>query len=377
MSLVSFVLRPTVRLDACMFCLCLVAFLLSGCVGAAPSQRRADCSTATSLRGEGSTFDAPLFDRLFSLYSTTPCGLTVEYYPAGSGLGISMLLAQLVDFGATDAPLTDRQLASSTHGPIVHVPVTLGVVALSYHVPGLSTPLKLNSPVLAAIYLGAITWWDDPAIEQLNPGSAFPHLAIQVLHRSDSSGTTAIFTHYLASVSPVWKARIGASTTVRWPIGQGEQGNGGIAEALASTEGALGYLEWSYVVKQHLPAALLQNQAGAFLAPSIAGAQAAAAAFPTIPADLRFYLVNAPGASAYPLAGYSWVIVYQQQNDAEKGKALASLLWWMVHQGQQEAESLSYAPLPASMVSRDEAQIQRLTCGGTQQRCFQGGEAST
>lgn len=373
MSLVSFVLRPTVRLDACMLCLCLVAFLLSGCVSPAPSQGRADCSTTTSLKGEGSTFDAPLFDRLFSLYSTTPCGLTVEYYPAGSGLGISMLLGQLVDFGATDAPLTDRQLASSTQGPILHVPVTLGVVALSYHVPGISTPLKLTSSVLAAIYLGTITWWDDPAIEQLNPDTPFPHLAIQVLHRSDSSGTTAIFTHYLAEVSPIWKARVGASTTVRWPIGKGEQGNSGVAEALTSTIGAFGYIEWSYVVKQHLPAALLQNQAGAFLAPSIAGAQAAAAAFSTIPADLRLYLVNAPGTDAYPLVGYSWVIVYLQQNDAEKGKALASLLWWMVHQGQQEAEPLFYAPLPASIVSRDETQIERLTCGSTQQRCFQGG----
>lgn len=158
MALVSFVSRPTPRLDACLLFVCLVAFLLSGCVSTAQSQNRADCSTTSSLRGEGSTFDAPLFDKLFSLYSTTRCGLTVEYYPAGSGLGISMLLEQLIDFGATDAPLTDRQLASSTHGPIVHIPVTLGVVALSYHVPGISTPLKLNSSVLAAIYLGTITW---------------------------------------------------------------------------------------------------------------------------------------------------------------------------------------------------------------------------
>lgn len=199
----------------------------------------------------------------------------------------------------------------------------------------------------------------------------FPHLAIQVLHRSDSSGTTAIFTHYLSEVSPAWKASVGASTTIRWPTGQGEQGSGGVADALGSTEGAIGYVEWSYVVSQHLSAALLQNQAGAYLAPSIAGAQAAAA-FPTIPADLRFYLVNAPGADAYPIAGYSWVIVYQRQSDAEKGKALASLLWWMVHQGQQYAEPLSYTPLPATMVSRDEAQIRQLTCGSTHQSCYQG-----
>jgi phosphate transport system substrate-binding protein len=310
-----------------------------------------------------------LFNKLFSVYPATPCGLTVEYYPTGSGMGISMLLGQLADFGATDAPLTARQLASSSNGVILHIPVTLGVVAISYHLDGISAPLQLTSSVLAAIYLGTITSWDDPAIQHLNPDIALPHLAIQVLHRSDGSGTTAIFTQYLASVSPAWKAKVGASTTVHWPVGQGEQGSGGIAQALESTEGALSYIEWSYVVQHHLPTALLQNQAGAFLAPSIAGAQAAAAGFPTIPADLRFYIVNAPGASAYPLAGYSWVIAYQHQSDAEKGKALASLLWWMVHQGQQYAESLSYAPLPSTMVSRDEVQIRRLTCGSNQQVC--------
>jgi phosphate transport system substrate-binding protein len=287
-------------------------------------------------------------------------------------MGISMLLGQLADFGATDAPLTDRQLASSSHGTILHIPVTLGLVVISYHLDGVSVPLKLTSSILAAIYLGSITMWDDPAIGHLNPGVALPHLAIQVLHRSDGSGTTAIFTHYLASVSSEWKTRVGASTTVHWPVGQGEQGNGGIAEALGNTEGALSYLEWSYVVKLHLPAALLQNQAGAFLTPSIEGAQAAAASFPAIPTDLRLYIVNAPGGAAYPIAGYSWIIVYQQQSDAEKGKALASLLWWMVHQGQQYAEPLFYAPLPAAMVNRDEAQVRRLTCGSTHQLCSQG-----
>ena len=274
-----------------------------------------------------------------------------------------------MDFGATDAPLTDHQLASSPNGPILHVPVTLGVVTISYHLDGVSARLKFTGALLAAIYLGAITWWNDPALQQLNPGVALPHVAIQVLHRSDGSGTTAIFTQYLATISPAWKARVGASTTVHWPTGQGEQGSGGVANALKSTEGAIGYIEWSYVVQQHLPAALLQNQAGAFLAPSIAGAQAAAASFPSIPTDLRFYIVNAPGANAYPIAGYSWVIVYQHQSDPQKGKALATLLWWMVHQGQQYAEPLFYAPLPATMVSHDEAQIHRLTGGSTRQPC--------
>lgn len=347
------------------------ALLLGSCTGTPATSHNGTCPAVSSLKGAGSTFDEPLFTRLFSVYQTTSCGLTVNYYPVGSGTGTAQLLSQLTDFAATDAPLTDKQLAASSNGAIIHVPVTLGVVAISYHLTGVSGSLKLTGSVLAAIYLGTITSWDDPAIRQLNPGISLPHLAIQVLHRSDGSGTTAIFTHYLASMSPAWKTRVGASTTVRWPTGQGKQGSGGVADALTSTEGALGYVEWSYVVNQHLSAALLQNQAGAFLAPSIAGAQAAAAGFPTMPADLRFYIVNAPGADAYPIAGYSWVIAYQQQSDGEKGKALASLLWWMVHQGQQYAEPLSYAPLPASMVSHDEAQIRQLTCGGSHQPCYQ------
>lgn len=349
----------------------LVVFLGS-CTGAPASSNSGTCSTASSLNGAGSTFDEPLFTKLFSVYSTTACGLTVNYYAVGSGTGTARLLSQLTDFAATDAPLTDKQVASSQNGAIIHVPVTLGVVAISYDLlPGVSSSLRLTGSVLAGIYMGTITWWDDAAIMQLNPGVALPHLAIQVLHRSDGSGTTAIFTHYLAEVSSTWKTRVGASTSVRWPTGQGAQGSGGVAEALGKTPGAIGYVEWSYVVKNHLPAALLQNQTGAYVAPSLSGAQAAAAAFPTIPADLRFYIVNAPGAEAYPIAGYSWAIVYQQQSDAEKGKALASLLWWMVHQGQQYAEPLSYAPLPASMVSRDEAQIRQLNCGSTHQPCYQ------
>lgn len=345
---------------------------LGSCTGTPAPSNSGTCPAVSSLRGAGSTFDEPLFTKLFRVYASTSCGLTVNYYAVGSGTGTAQLLAQLTDFAATDAPLTDKQLAESSHGPIVHVPVTLGAGAIGYHLPGVSAPVKLTGSVLAAISFGTIMSWDDPAIEHLNAGVIFPHLAIQVLHRSDGSGTTAIFTHYLAEVSSTWKANVGASTTVRWPTGQGEQGSGGVADALAKTEGAIGYIEWSYVVKQHLSAASLQNQAGVFLAPSIAGAQAAAAAFSTIPTDLRFSLVNAPGADAYPIAGYSWVIVYQRQSDAEKGKALANLLWWMVHQGQPYVEPLSYAPLPASMVNRDEVQIRHLSCGSTHHSCYQG-----
>ena len=330
----------------------------------------ASCPSPSQLQGAGSTFDAPLFDKLFTVYPSVPCGVTVNYYARGSGTGLAELLSQLVDFGATDAPLTDRQLAYSPNGAILHIPVTLGAVAIGYHLTEMSGPLRLTGAVLAAIYLGHITSWDDAAIAQLNPGVSLPHRTISVLHRSDGSGTTAIFTHYLAAISPAWKSKVGAGTRVTWPTGQGEQGSEGVAEALDSTEGALGYVEYSYVVSHHLAAALLQNAAGTFLAPSIAGAQAAAVAFPTPPTDLRFYIVNAPSSASYPIAGYSWVIVYRQQADAEKGQALALLFWWMIHAGQQYAQPLQYASLPAGIVSRGEAQIRAMTCGSSHTSCY-------
>jgi phosphate transport system substrate-binding protein len=254
--------------------LCTLVAACGSDVQSTDSAHGASCPSTSQLQGTGSTFDAPLFHKLFSVYPTVPCGITVNYYPLGSAAGIAQLLNQLVDFGATDAPLTNRQLASSPNGAILHVPVTLGVVAVSYHLAEVSVPLRLTGAVLSAIYQGSITSWDDAAIAQLNPGVSLPHRAIAVLHRSDGSGTTAIFTHYLAAVSPAWKSRVGAGTSVTWPVGQGEKGSEGVAEALSATEGALGYVEYSYVVSHHLAAALLENAAGTFLAPSIAGAQA-------------------------------------------------------------------------------------------------------
>jgi phosphate transport system substrate-binding protein len=243
-------------------------------------------------------------------------------------------------------------------------------VAISYHLSGVSAPLRLSGAVLADIYLGHVKSWDDPAIIGLNTGIVLPHRAIQVLYRSDGSGTTAIFTHYLAQVSPTWQRVVGAGTSVAFPIGSGEQGNGGIADQLSSTEGSIGYVEFSYVTRLHLATASLENQAGAFVPPSIAGAQVAAAGVKTVPADLRFYVVNAPGVQAYPIAGYSWVIIYRNPADAEKGKALAQLLWWMIHDGQKYAEPLGYAPVPVSIVSKGEAQIRSMSCGSHATACF-------
>lgn len=329
------------------------------------------CPSTTGLRGSGSTFDNPLFTKMFAAYAHVSCGTTVSYLADGSGAGVNDLLQQNVDFAATDIPLTNGALARSQYGPILHIPVTLGVEAIVYHVIGISSQLKLTGPVLADIFLGHITSWNDPAITKLNPGVSLPALNIMVIHRSDGSGTTGILTHYLADVSPAWSSLVGAGYTVNWPVGVGFKGNGGVADEIQNYTGSIGYVELSYALRLHLPYAELQNVAGQYVAPSIEGALAAAASrVENIPADLRFYIVNAPGATAYPISGYSFVIVYQQQDIADKGWALANLFWWMIHAGQQESSPLHYAALPDTMVARSEAQIRLMTCGSSP--CYEG-----
>ena len=309
---------------------------------------------------------------MFAAYAKVPCGLAVSYLGGGSSAGMNALLDQSVDFAATDVPMTNAALARSQHGPILHIPVTLGTEAIIYHVPGVPSLLKLTGPLLADIFLGQITAWNDPSITALNPSVALPPLSITVIHRSDGSGTTGIFTQYLSLISPTWKTAVGASVYVNWPVGIGFRGNGGVADGVQSVEGAIGYVELSYALRLHLPYAVLQNAAGQYVAPSIAGALAAAASVRRVPADLRFYLVNAPGVDVYPISGYSWVIVYQQQDDLDKGWALATLFWWMIHDGQRYATPLHYAALPDTIVARSEAQLRLMTCGSDHTPCYKG-----
>lgn len=332
----------------------------------------ATCPQTTSLTGAGSTFDNPLFSKMFAQYVATGCHVQVNYQSVGSGAGINQLIAQTVDFGATDSPMTDAQLAESKSGTIIHIPVTIGAVGITYNLPILpvSTHLQLTGPVIADIFLGKVKSWDDPEIAQLNSGTALPHQAITVVHRSDGSGTTGIFSHYLAAISPDWQSAVGAGTTLNWPVGVGGKGNAGVAAAVKSTTGAIGYNELAYVLTNSIQYAQVQNAAGSYVLPSLNSAKAAAANVTTIPADLRFFIVNAPGADSYPISGYSWVIVYQQQSNADKGQALANTLWWMVHDGQQFSTALSYVPLPSSIVTKDEAQIKSMTCGGS--ACYKG-----
>ncbi len=353
-----------------------IALLLSACGGASSTSTgggsTATCPTTTALTGAGSTFDAPLFSKLFTQYATEKCNVQVNYQAVGSGTGINQLIAQTVDFGATDTPMNDTQLASSKAGDILHIPVTLGAVAISYNLSSLPTDqhLKFTGQVLANIFLGTVKYWDDPSITALNAGVTLPHEAITVVHRSDGSGTTGIFTHYLSAISPDWSSKVGAATTVNWPTGVGGKGNAGVAAAVKSTAGSIGYNELAYVLTNTIQYGDVQNANGDYVAPSLESAKTAAANVTTSPADLRFFIVNAPGAGSYPISGFSWAIVYKTQAASDKGQAIANMLWWMTHQGQQYSTPLSYVPLPATIVTKDEAQIKAMQCGG--KACYTG-----
>ena len=357
-----------------------MSMLISACGGNGTTTGNgtptASCPSVAGLTGAGSTFDNPLFSKMFAPanYPKTKCGVNVNYQSVGSGAGINQLLAHTVDFGATDSPMTDAQLAQSTSGQIIHIPVTLGAEAISYNLSSIpsATHLKFTGTVVANIYLGHITFWDDPAIKALNPGVTLPHETISVVHRSDGSGTTSIFTHYLSAINSEWSTKVGAGTTVNWPVGIGGKGNAGVAAAVKSTAGAIGYLELAYVLSNNIAFGLMQNAAGNYVAPSLDGAKADAANVTTIPADLRFFIVNAPGTDSYPISGFSWVIVYQHQSNTTKGEAIANLLWWMTHEGQQYSTALSYVPLPATIVTKDEAQIKSMTCGSNNAPCYTG-----
>ena len=328
------------------------------------------CPATKSLTGAGSTFINPLFSKMFAEYPNAKCGANVNYQSVGSGAGINDLLKGIVEFGATDAPMSDTQLAQSTKGPIIHIPVTIGAVAISYNLSGVSDHVKLSGPVIASIFLGTVKFWDDQQIKALNSGVNLPHQSITVVHRSDGSGTTGIFTQYLTAVSPEWKSKVGAGTTVNWPTGVGGKGNAGVAAQVKSTAGAIGYNELAYVLTNNIQYAAVQNANGKAVLPSVDSAKTAAGNISTIPPDLRFYFVNAPGDGSYPITGFTWAIVYQKQTNADKGWAVADMLWWVTHDGQQYATPLNYVPLSDTIVSKDESQIKSMTCGSGP--CYKG-----
>jgi phosphate transport system substrate-binding protein len=320
--------------------------LLAG-VGALAGAQGAD------LTGAGATFPYPIYSKWFDAYATKT-GVKINYQSIGSGGGVRQISEQTVDFGASDAPMTDEELSKAKGGAILHFPTVLGAVVLTYNVPGVTKSLRLTGEAIADIYLGRITKWDDAKLKALNPGVALPSTDIIVAHRSDGSGTTFIFTDYLTTVSTNWASGPSKGKDVRWPVGLGGKGNEGVAGIVKQTPGAIGYVELAYVKQNKLPFAEVKNAAGQFVAPTIESVtEAAAGAAKALPptTDFRVSIVNAPGREAYPISSFTWLLVYANQSDATKGKKLVDFLRWAFHEGEGLAPSLDYAPLPKNMVA--------------------------
>ena len=317
-----------------------------------------------NLTGAGATFPFPLYSKWVAEYQKRDPRVRINYQSIGSGGGIRQITERTVDFGASDAIMSADQLAKAT-GKLLHIPTTLGAVVVTYNVPGVTGALKLAPDVLAGIFLGEIKKWNDPKIAALNAGVQLPDQAITVVHRSDGSGTTNVFTDYLAKVSPAWKEKVGVGTSVRFPTGLGGKGNEGVTGQVKTTPGTIGYVELAYAIQNQLPYAQLKNQAGHFVEPKIDSITAAAAgAAANLPEDLAVSITDAPGADAYPISAFTYVLVYQDSADRTKAEALAKFLWWAIHDGQALAAPLHYAPLPATVVTKVEAKLKTLTAGG-------------
>jgi phosphate transport system substrate-binding protein len=341
----------------------------SGTAAASPAPSGiAKLSGATdTLSGAGSTFVAPLMSLWTSEFSKAQ-GTQVAYQSIGSGAGVQQIDAQTVDFGASDAPMKDTELAAAKGGPILHIPLIFGAVVPTYHLSGARSGLKFTGDVLGKIFAGKITKWNDPALTALNPDANLPATPIAVVHRSDGSGTTSIWTDYLTKASPAWVQALGGSDKskgkeVAWPTGIGGKGNEGVSGAVSQTDGALGYVELSYALAQNLPVGYVQNSSGKFVQPCIETVTAAAKGF-SFPSDLRFSLTNSPGPDAYPITGTTWMLVYANQKDAGKAKALVNFLVWIMDDGQSMAPRLNYAPLSDELRTLAIGQIKKITLNG-------------
>lgn len=318
---------------------------------------------AQALTGAGATFPYPLYAKWFDVYAQKT-GVRINYQSIGSGGGIRQLLEGTVDFGASDAPMTDDQLAKAP-GKILHIPTVLGAVVIIYNLPDIGGTLRLSPDALAAIYLGEVKRWNDPRLAAENPGLKLPDMPIAVVYRSDGSGTTFVFTDYLSTVSPAWKARVGKGTSVSWPVGIGSKGNEGVAGQVKQTPGAIGYVEVAYAVQNRLPYAHLRNRAGNYVEPSLDHITAAAAgAAEALPEDLRVSIVDAPGPNSYPISAFTYILVYQEQKDAAKGRALVEFLRWALTDGQAYAKDLLYAPLPEAVRAKALAKVKTVSHQG-------------
>jgi len=301
------------------------------------------------INGAGATFPYPIYSKWFDEYAKVDPSVRFNYQSIGSGGGQKQITAETVDFGASDGPMSDENLAKAP-GKILHIPTVAGADVITYNLPG-NPKLKLDGEAIANIFLGKITKWNDAKIAALNPGAALPDLPIVVVHRSDGSGTTYIFVDYLSSISPEWANSVGKGTSVKWPVGLGGKGNEGVAGQVKQLSGAIGYVELIYAKQNEMPYADVKNAAGNFITPSIASVTEALATA-KIPDDFRFSMVNPPGEKAYPIAGTTWLLVYEKQKDPTKGRKLVEFLNWAMTHGESIASSLDYAPLPDSVQQR-------------------------
>ena len=328
-----------------------------------------------TLNGAGSTFINPLLTKMAGDYNAL-CGVQVNYQSIGSGGGVKAWQQNTVDFGASDAYLADSEIAAAAaNGTPVEIPATFGAVVVAYNLSGLSAPLKMTPDVVAGIFLGKITKWDDPALAAVNPGVNLPSTAISVVHRSDGSGTNSIFTKYLTAVSQDWVNEVGggdptksAGKTVAWPLGQGASGNEGVTQGITGTDGAVGYIDVAYAIQNKVPFADIQNKSGNFITPTLA-AVAQAANLPSYPSDLRFDLVNTGAAQGYPICGTTWIIAYKDLSKVlksqDRANSLVDFIWWAIHAGQADAAPLDYGSLPPNLLAQDEAAVKSLNWGGT------------
>ena len=343
--------------------------LASGCSGemkgSASDGSKSASSSGVDLTGAGATFPNPVYTAWIHAYDSV-AGVKINYQSIGSGGGIRQMQEQTVDFGATDGPMTPDEMSKAKGGPIMHFPTVLGADVIIYNVPSVTQPLKLTGPVIADVYLGKITKWNDTRIATLNAGANLPASDIIVVRRSDGSGTTFIFTDYLSTVSPEWEKTVGRGKDVKWPVGIGAKGNEGVAGQVKQTPGSIGYTELAYARQNKLQYAHVRNAAGRFIEPSIASTSAAAAAAKLPPdTDYRVSIVNAVGPDAYPIASFTWLLVYQNQPDAVKGRKLKEFMRWFYANGEKAATALDYGPLPGNLSQRLIARLDSIQVGGT------------
>jgi phosphate transport system substrate-binding protein len=351
--------------------LCVVA--LTGCKGGSKDEaprpgdsagaavaQKAEEPQSIKLNGAGATFPYPLYSKWVSEYNKLHPDIMINYQSIGSGGGIQQIIKRTVDFGATDAPMSDDE-ASKAPGKLVHLPTTLGAVVIPYNLPEVAD-LKLDADALAGIFLGDIKKWNDKKIAASNAGVKLPDLDIKVAYRSDGSGTTAVFTDYLGKISPAFKEKVGVGKSVKWPVGLGAKGNEGVTGQVKTTPGSIGYVELAYAMQNKMPMATLKNASGEFVKPEVSAVTAAADGI-EIPDVLHVSISNSPSKNAYPIASFTYILVYEDTPDATKGKGMAEFLWWAIHDGQKLAEPLFYAPLPAPVVTKVEAKLKTLKSG--------------